>query len=95
MAALNPSAANPPGTPTTPTPSTSGASTTGDGINSPDTKDGISIKDEPHDPSLMSPAGKKEDGEGGVKKEEDDDGDGKSRSSADSEIIKELKMQLK
>ncbi|KAK7088171.1 E3 ubiquitin-protein ligase Bre1-like isoform X2 [Littorina saxatilis] len=95
MATINPSAANQPGTPTTPTAFTSGASTSaGDGISSPDTKEGIAIKDEPHDP-LMSPAIKKEEGEGGVKKEEDEDGEGKPRSSGDSELVKELRMQLK
>ena len=96
MAAINPSAANQPGTPTTPTASTSGASTSaGDGISSPDTKDSITIKEEPHDPALMSPGVKKEEGEGGVKKEEEEDGEGKMRSSGDSELVKELRMQLK
>ena len=46
----------------------------------------------------MSPGIKREDGEGGARRggEEEEDGEGgRGRSAGDSELIKELRMQLK
>lgn len=104
IATTNPNAV-PPGGSANPNPSAGGSSTSGtEGTTSPDTKEGIAIKEEPHDPltpsTLLSPSAiKKEEGDGVVvKKEEEDDGegkDGKGRGGVEPEIVKELRIQLK
>lgn len=83
--------------------SVSASTLSAEGFGSPDTKEGIiPIKEEPHDPATsgaLSPTViKKEEGDITIKKEEDEEADGKEskpRGTGETEVIKELRIQLK